>query len=198
MARGGVSNLLDDGLTAALRREGGMTPRIARRVCDLATYAASAGANGILFTCSAFTPAMDEAKRLVAVPVLKPDEAMVGAALDAGDRIGLVATFPETVPVAERQVRAAAAERGGRVSVVTAAVPEAFRALNAGDAGAHDRLVAEAAARLAPDVDVLCLAQFSMARARPAVQARVSVPVLASPASAAARLKTLLVDSQGA
>ena len=190
-----VTNLLDDGLTVALQREGGLTPRIVDRVCDLATYAARTGADGILFTCSAFTPAMDVAKRRVAVPLLKPDEAMVGAALEAGERIGLVATFPETIPVAECQFRAAAAERGARVGIVTAAVPEALQALRAGDAGAHGRLIADAAARLAPEVDVLCLAQFSMARARSAVEARTAVPVLTSPSAAVARLKALLNGS---
>ena len=187
-----VESLLDDGLTPALARESGLTPRIVQRICDLASYAARTGADGILFTCSAFTPAIDVAKRLVAVPVLKPDEAMYAAALDAGRRVGVLATMSAATPVAEGQIMAAAAERGRPVEVRTAAVPEALRALEAGNGALYDRLVAEAAHRLAPDVDVLCLAQFSMARARPAAQAAVGVPVLASPAAAVARLKAML------
>jgi Asp/Glu/hydantoin racemase len=187
-----VESLLDDGLTPALARESGLTPRIVQRICDLASYAARTGADGILFTCSAFTPAIDVAKRLVAVPVLKPDEAMYAAALDAGRRVGVLATMSAAAPTAEGQIMAAAAERGRPVEVRTAAVPEALRALEAGDGALYDRLVAEAAHRLAPDVDVLCLAQFSMARARPAAQAAVGVPVLARPAAAVARLKAVL------
>lgn len=187
-----VESLLDDGLTPALARESGLTPRIVQRICDLASYAARTGADGILFTCSAFTPAIDVAKRLVAVPVLKPDEAMYAAALDAGRRVGVLATMSAAAPTAEGQIMAAAAERGRPVEVRTAAVPEALRALEAGNGALYDRLVAEAAHRLAPDVDVLCLAQFSMARARPAAQAAVGVPVLASPAAAVARLKAVL------
>lgn len=176
-----LANLLDDGLTAALAREGGLTAPLVQRICDLATYAARTGADGILFTCSAFTPAMDVARRLVGVPLLKPDEAMIGRALDTGTRIGLLATFPPTLPASASQFRAAAAERGGTVDLVAAAVPEALAALSAADPGAHDRLLAEAAARLPADLDAICLAQFSMARAVPAVQARVPVPVLSSP-----------------
>lgn len=187
-----LANLLDDGLTAALAREGGLTAPLVQRICDLATHAARTGADGILFTCSAFTPAMDVAKRLVGIPLLKPDEAMIGRALDAGKRIGLLATFPPTLPVSAAQIRAAAAERGSTVDVVTAAVPEALAALSAGNPGAHDRLLAEAAARLPADLDVICLAQFSMARAVPAVQAKVGVPVLNSPGAAAERLRALL------
>jgi Asp/Glu/hydantoin racemase len=187
-----VESLFDEGLTPALARESGLTPRIVQRICDLAGYAARTGADGILFTCSAFTPAIDVAKRLVAVPVLKPDEAMYAAALDAGRRVGVLATMSAAVPTAEGQIMAAAAERGRPVEVRTAAVPEALRALEAGNGALYDRLVAEAAHRLAADVDVLCLAQFSMARARPAAQAAVGVPVLASPAAAVARLKAVL------
>ena len=187
-----VSNLLDDGLTGALSREGGLTPRIVRRICDLATYAARTGADGILFSCSAFTPAMDVAKQLVSIPVLKPDEAMITAALDAGRRIGVLATLPATAPIQAAQLQAAAAEQRKTIQVETAAVPEALKALNAGDTATHDRLVAEEAERLAPRVDVICLAQFSMARARPAVKAKVGVPVLTSPSAAVARLKAML------
>lgn len=187
-----VANLLDDGLTGALAREGGLTPPIVQRIRDLATYAARAGADGILFTCSAFTPAMDLAREDVTVPLLKPDEAMFAAALDAGRRIGVVATFSGTIPVAEAQIRAAASARGLEVEVASVAIPEAFAAMNAGDTTTHDRLVVNAAATLAPRVDVLCLAQFSMARARGDVQARIPIPVLTSPTAAVSRLRALL------
>jgi hypothetical protein len=55
-------------------------------------------------------------------------------------------------------------------------------------------MVVEAAQRIADQVDVLCLAQVSMALARGAVQAKVQIPVLTSPATAVARLKRLLDD----
>jgi Asp/Glu/hydantoin racemase len=187
-----VSNLLDDGLTGALSREGGLTPPIVQRICDLATYAAGTGADGILFTCSAFTPAMDVARQRVTIPVLKPDEAMIATALEAGSRIGVVATLPATAPTQAAQLYAAAAEQGKTIQVMTAAVPEALKALNAGDTASHDRLIAEAAEDLAPGVEVLCLAQFSMARARPLVKEKVGLPVLTSPSAAVARLKAIL------
>ena len=187
-----VANLLDDGLTGALAQEGGLTPPIVQRIRDLAIYAARAGADGILFTCSAFPPAMDVARADVAIPLLKPDEAMIAVALDAGRRIGVVATFPATLMVAEGQIRAAAAARGVDVEMAAVAVPEAFAAMTGGDTSTHDRLVADAAAALAPRVDVICLAQFSMARARADVQRRVAIPVLTSPAAAVNRLRALL------
>jgi Asp/Glu/hydantoin racemase len=187
-----LTNLLDDGLTGALAREGGLTPRITKRICDLATFAARNGADGILFTCSAFTPAMDLARQLVSIPLLKPDEAMIAAALDAGRRIGVVATMPATPAMTESQLGAAAAARGVTIEVSPSLAAGAFRAIQGGDAATHDRLVVDAALRIAPAVDVICLAQFSMARTRAAVQARVGVPVLASPTAAVAKLRAAL------
>jgi Asp/Glu/hydantoin racemase len=191
-----VSSLLDDGLPAALRREGGLTPAIVARICGLAAYGAQTGADAVLFTCSAFTPAMDLAKRQHPIPVLKPDEAMVAAALATGLRIGVLATFPETISVSASQFRAAAQRAGKSIEIVTGAVPDALTAINAGDPATHDRLIAAAAAKMAPQVDVLCLAQFSMARARAAVQAVSSLPVLTSPDSAVAHLRAAFTDLQ--
>ena len=187
-----LSNLLDDDLVPAYTREGGLTPHITERICALALYAARTGADGILFTCSVFPHAEDMAKQLVRVPLLKPDEAMIAAALDAGSCIGVVATNPPAAPAAAAQLLAGAKARGVQVRVVESVADGAFAIGNAGDAATHDRMVVEAAQRIADQVEVLCLAQVSMALARGAVQAAVKVPVLTSPATAVARLKRLL------
>jgi Asp/Glu/hydantoin racemase len=187
-----LSNLLDDDLMPAYNREGGLTPHITERICALALYAARTGADGILFTCSVFPQAEDLAKQLVRVPLLKPDEAMIAAALDAGTRIGIVATNPPATPAAAAQLVAGAKARGVEIQVVHSVAEGAFGIGNSGDAATHNRLVVEAAERIAGQVDVLCLAQVSMALARAAVQAKVQVPVLTSPATAVARLKTML------
>ena len=64
-------------------------------------------------------------------------------------------------------------------------------ALNRGESATHHALLADAAVRLT-GVDVIMLAQFSMAGAEPAVRSRVGVPVLTSPAAAVRKLKARL------
>ena len=177
----------------AYTREGGLTPHITERICALALYAARTGADGILFTCSVFPQAEDMAKQLVRIPLLKPDEAMIAAALDAGhsDR----GRGHQSAGRAGRRRAASCRREGARTGECTwsnlwprAPSPSAIPVMPS----THDRMVVEAAERIAGQVDVLCLAQVSMALARGAVQATVKVPVLTSPATAVARLKMLL------
>jgi hypothetical protein len=73
-----LANLLDDSLSTDLAREGALSAAMTERFLTLARYAASCGADGILFTCSAFGPCIDAcARELSPMPVLKPNEAMI-------------------------------------------------------------------------------------------------------------------------
>jgi Asp/Glu/hydantoin racemase len=184
-------NLLDDSLSRDRERERELTAAMTRRIIGLAEYAMAAGAEGILFTCSAFGPAIEAAASRVAVPVLKPNEAMFEAALAAGHRIGMLATFAPSVASMEQDFRDMAGAQGVPATIETYCVPGAMAALQAGDATTHNRLVAEAAPRFA-GCDAVLLAHFSTARAAAATGAALGLPVLTSPGSAVARLKGLL------
>ena len=127
-----LSNLLDDDLMPAYTREGGLTPHVTERICALALYAARTGADAILFTCSVFPQAEDLAKQLVRVPLLKPDEAMIAAALDAGPRIGMVATNPPAAPAAAAQLAAGARREGWRSRSCNPSPKAAFAIGNSG------------------------------------------------------------------
>src|SRR5262249_17088006 len=151
-------------------------------------YATGVGVDGILYTCSAFGEAIETVARTAQMPVLKPNEAMFEEALQRGNRIGLLATFQPSVPSLEQEFVEMAQARAKEVALESMCVPEAMTALTAGDTAQHDRLIAEAAAHLA-HCDIVMLAQFSMARARPAVQQVIGDKVLTSPDSAVAKLK---------
>lgn len=180
-----LANLLDDSLSADLARDGALTPAMTARFLTLARYAADAGAAGILFTCSAFGPCIAAcAAALAPMPVLTPNEAMMEDAAASGGHVGLLATFGpslDTLP----------GEFAPHVRVSTALATGALAALDAGDAATHDRLAAEAARRL-QGCDVIALAQFSLARAAPAVAAATGRSVLTTPDSAVRKLQRLL------
>lgn len=172
-------HLLDDSLPRDLASAGGVVNEaIATRFVDLASYATSAGARGILFTCSAFVPAIDAARAVVHVPVFSPHEAMVARVASEAKVVALVATFPPTLPALHEEILSAAAGRGRRIEIVPVLVEEALAALQRSDEAAHDVAIADAVARAVaatPSIDVVALAQFSMASARSGVEQRLAV-----------------------
>ena len=175
-------NLLDDALSvdrAAGRETDG-------RIKALARHAEQAGADGILYTCSAFGPAIDAAAQAVSVPVLKPNQAMFAEAMVFA-RVGLLASFQPSLPPMTDEFAAL----GGGTALEARCMPEAMEALNNGDAARHDALLAEEARQFGP-VDAIMLAQFSTARAAPAVAEATGLPILTSPDSAVLALKERL------
>src|SRR3569623_740679 len=93
-----LMNLLDDSLSADLARDGKLNDAMTDRFLALGDYAAATGANGILFTCSAFGPCIEAVARTHApMPVLKPNEAMIERAVTMGKKVGLLSTFPTTM-----------------------------------------------------------------------------------------------------
>jgi len=188
-----LMNLLDDSLSADLARSGTLDAAMTERFRTLGAYARGTGADGILFTCSAFGPCIEAvAADSGALPVLKPNEAMIDDAVAAAEkiasgrrpRIGLLASFDPTLVSMPPEFPA-------HVEVVPMLAEGALAALDAGKPEEHDRLSAAAAKRLV-DVDVIALAQFSLARAADAVAAATGKPVFTTPASAVAKLKRLL------
>lgn len=190
------TNLLDDSLAADREAAGGLTPELSQRLVALTRYAAQTGADGVLFTCSAFGEAIEAAARALPLPVLKPNEAMFAAALAIGERIGMLATFAPAVESMEEEFHDMAHRRGSAATIETRLVPEARVALTAGRVAEHDALVAEAVAAL-DHCDAVMLAHFSTATAEEQVRAKTRRTVLSAPASAVARLRSAL-DGQAA
>jgi hypothetical protein len=186
-----ITNLLEDSLSQDVAAAGNLTPAMHQRFCDLAGYVARTSAAAILFTCSAFGPCIETARRIVAIPVLKPNEAMIDAALANGKRLACLATFAPSLAPMRAEIEAEAEKRGVALDLSMHEVPGALAALQAGDAERHDALIAEAACGLGA-VDAAILAQFSMARAEQAVAQAITGAVLTTPRSAVERLKLIL------
>lgn len=189
-------NLLDDSLSADLARSTaqgrpGLDRAMHERFARLAQYAVDAGAQGILFTCSAFGPCIDAVARAQApLPVLRPNEAMIDEAAQGSGPLGLIATFAATL-------QSMPAEFPAAVELVPALADGALQALDAGEAERHDALIARQAAALAArGCTRIALAQFSMARARAACEAASGLPVLTTVDSALRALRLRLMGDR--
>jgi aspartate/glutamate racemase len=159
-----VVNLVDETLLKNTIAAGGLQKPTIRRLTSMAQGAAEAGADLVMVTCSSVGRAAELAAELVDVPVLRIDEAMADEAVERGGRIGVLATLPTTLAPTAALIRARAALRGLDRVIIEKLCAGAFDAVARGDGAEHDRLVAEGLRELAGQVDVVVLAQASMAR----------------------------------
>lgn len=137
------ANITDDSLIVDRAKTPEFTAALATRIERLAAYGRDLGANGILFTCSAFGPAIEAVQRSATWPVLKPNEAMFEAALQHGRRIGMVASFQNSIPQIEQEFPELVAAHGVTATIQSICVPAALTALQAGDVAQHNQLLAE-------------------------------------------------------
>lgn len=189
-----VVNYLDDRIVADLAHPD-TAASVPARIEQLAHAARDAGADAVMLTCSSISALAAPTAVAVGIPVLRIDEAMADAAVEAaGDgRIAVLATLPTTCEPTAALLRERA-ERAGRRPVIDAAViDDAFAAVTSGDRPRHDDLVRAAIERAADAADVVVLAQASMASA--ASGARTAVPVLTSIALGVERLAQTLIPS---
>ena len=198
-----LQNILDDSLSRDHAAAGHLTAEMVERFIDLAQYAKRAGCQGILFTCSAFGEAIEAAAAAVAMPTLKPNEAMfedaLRAALKANQNdtevlnIGLVATFSASIVSMSQEFNALAASLERQVQLHSLFVPNAMDALAQGHAEEHHRLIAEGVQTM-PSCDVIMLAQFSMAAAQTLAQTKTNTTILTSPECAVLALQKRMQD----
>ncbi len=188
-----VFNIADDSLVKGIREAGSLTPTIARRVTNYLESAELAGADYIMVTCSSIGPAVEAGAKLMCVPVLRVDQPMADKAVAMGKRIGVIATLSTTLEPTADLIQRRAVLAGKQIELTSKLVEGAFEALMAGDGTTHDLKVAAALKELSQQVDVILLAQASMARVVDTLASGDKcVPILASPNTAVDYLATVL------
>jgi Asp/Glu/hydantoin racemase len=173
-------HILNESLLQDLLR-GAPKELVYRRVVAQVVMAAEAGADLIVVTCSSTSPAVDIARQVVRQPVLKIDDPMAAKAIHRGPRIGLLCTASSTVEPSSSLLRQHATRQGREALITPLVKPEAYEALMAGDRARHDSIVCAAARGLGQEVDVIVLAQASLAHLQAELEATLPTPVLASP-----------------
>jgi Asp/Glu/hydantoin racemase len=188
-----VFNIADDSLVKGIISAGSLTPTIARRVVGYLESAELAGADYILVTCSSIGPAVEAGAKLMGVPALRVDQPMADKAVATGRKIGVIATLRTTLePTADLILRRAGLA-GKQIELTSRLCEGAFEALMSGDGATHDAKVAAALKELSQQVDVIVLAQASMARVVDNLKPEDKrVPILASPDIAVEYLATVL------
>ena len=192
-AKTNVFNMVDESLLCDIIRDGCCPAATARRLAGHVMSAADAGAKYVLVTCSSMGRAVEAARALVPATVLRVDEPMANEAVRLGKRIGVIATLPSTLEPTAALIKTRAAAANKPIELTSRVVEGAFQAVIGGDGAKHDQLVGAALRELARQVDVIVLAQASMARVVDALSpADKPVPILSSPRLAIEHLASLV------
>jgi len=189
-----IFHVVDESLIKNTIAAQGLEKATARRVLRLILNAREAGADAVLVTCSSIGPAVQVARRIFEFPVLRVDEPMAEEAVQLGSRIGVLATLATTLRPTVDLLREVAAARSRSIEVVECLCDGAFEAFLSGDNETHDGIVLRALMRLIESVEVVVLAQASMAGVVERIAAeRLVKPVLSSPALAVRRACEVLL-----
>jgi Asp/Glu/hydantoin racemase len=185
-------NIVDDSLIPDVMNAGQVTGSVARRLLDYYRDAEEAGADLILNTCSSVGEVADMGRRVAGVPIIKIDDAMTAKAVEMGKTVGVIATVATTLGPTVRLVRSQAEKIDKEIKIVEGLAGSAFQALLAGRPEEHDAILLQTAKDLAAQVDVIVLAQGSMARMEAKLAAETGKPVLASPRLAVEAVRDVL------
>ncbi|MEW5980044.1 MAG: aspartate/glutamate racemase family protein [Acidobacteriota bacterium] len=176
-----ITNLLDDGILRLFRRKDEATAF--ERLASLIEAARDAYCVELaLVTCSSVSMGLlNRLRPKAGIPLLKIDEPMARLAVRSGRRVGIAVTFPPTLEPTSRLLTDAAQEAQVEITLVPELIDLAYEALLSARTAEHDRLLLDGMERLVrKNVDVIVLAQVSMARILPQAQERFSMPVLTS------------------
>jgi aspartate/glutamate racemase len=150
-----------------------------------------AKADVILLACSTFNYAAELARPMINTPIAQIDRPMMEIAVRQGNRIGLLATLPTTVPSSERLLRIAAAEANKEIEIKTVLCSEAFEEIAKGNTDKHNEILMKQIDKLSNEVDSIVMAQLSMSALAPFLK-DTRVPVYNSGSTGLARVREML------
>ncbi|MCX8062959.1 MAG: aspartate/glutamate racemase family protein [Anaerolineales bacterium] len=186
-------HIVDESLLQNTIRANQLTPQTMRRLLRLVISAEEAGADLVMVTCSSMGPAVEASRAFIQIPVFRVDEPMAELAIQSGKTIGVAATLQTTLKPTADLIANVAARQGKSVQVISKLCEGAFQAVISGDTARHDQLVSAGLQELVPQVEVVVLAQASMARVVESLpEATRRVPILSSPRLAVERLAQVI------
>jgi glutamate racemase len=184
-------HVMDEGILRKLTVSG-ITPEIVQWLADMVLSAQRAGADMAVVSCSSLSPCVNEAQKRVAIPVIKIDAPMMEHAVTHAERIGLVMTNPTTEAPSKILFREVSAKLGRDATLVPRLCPQAFAKLNRGDVPGHDLEVIKTVENILTEVDVVMLAQISIARVKDQLDGAIKSRVFSSLDFIAPEIKRIL------
>jgi Asp/Glu/hydantoin racemase len=187
-----VVNFVDDSILPQLAQNGGDVSAVEGRVLQYARFAEEVGATAILEACSSIGEVVEKARPLLSIPIVRIDEAMAEEAIARGTGIGVAATLATTLRPTLALLQQKAAAAGKNPTFESILVSAAYQQLMSGDKAGHDATLAAALTTLADKVEVVVLAQASMARVVASLPPELQDKFLSSPRLGMERVRQVL------
>lgn len=175
-----LTHAVREDLLIATEKAGGMTPAVSMKTQEALLALAEGGARVVVCTCSTLGEAAEEAAREAEVPVMRIDRPMADRAVREGARIGICAALATTIAPTRALISSSAARAGRHCEISEFLFDDVWPAFRAGRLDDYYAGIAARLADAATQVDLLVLAQASMAPAA-TLAGPLSVPLLSSP-----------------
>lgn len=185
-------NIVDESLLLEVIKEGKIAKKVCKRLYNYFIFAEEIGADIIFNACSSVSEVVDIVRPFVDIPILKIDEPMAEKAVKEGKIIGVVATLKTTLGPTSRLVKSKSIELRKEVKIEERLCKGAFEALVSGDIKKHDELIIRNIKEISNRVDIIVLAQASMARIIPQLSDQVKEKILSSPQLGVQQIKKII------
>jgi Asp/Glu/hydantoin racemase len=174
-------NIVDDSILPELISNQADISLVEERVKYYIQVAVDQGADLVMSACSSIGEIFDQEDENYDIPVMRIDSAMADKAVENAETIGVAATLETTLSPSTELIKKKAAARNKKIEIKTALADSAYQKLMEGNQDEHDRLLAEKLKKLAAEVEIVVLAQASMARAVSTLPAEKQHKFLTSP-----------------
>ncbi|MCL4377320.1 MAG: aspartate/glutamate racemase family protein [Actinobacteria bacterium] len=189
-----LMHMVDDSLLKEVIKKGGITKNVIQKILLHIKSAEYSGSDCVLNVCSSIGEIVDTAKRIFEIPIIRIDEKMAEEAVARSSNIGVIATLDTTAGPTYRLLEKKAKKISKKVNITTMLYSEAFKELISGNTKKHDEIIIRGIEELLSKVDIIVLAQVSMAKIIENLYEDLAKRILTSPRSGVLEVKRLLTS----
>lgn len=187
---------LDGGLMDKVKREGGIHADSTRRFSSMIADAFTDGADGVIMTCTIFSPWAEAFTQIFHKPVVPADIAMLDRVSRCPGRTAILCTFEGTVETSRRSYLKYRRKNHMPEEVDIYPLPDAFREVRAGHIDIGNQIIADRIRELDPNYEQIVLAQISMSGAASLVKTK-HARLFSSPPEALREMRERLMEENG-
>ena len=175
-----IFHFMDEGMSWLGKQEGRISEKNLSRMENLIHSAEGLGVDGILLSCTIFSPFIDRLRSCTELPLVAADIGVFEKAVRTYPKIGAIVSFAPTLDSVTWVVDRCRRTIKPDLDIEVRFAEGAFEAAAAGDEEKHNRIIYETAGQF-QGKDAIVLSQMSQVRALP-LFADYPIPVLSSPA----------------